>query len=358
MEKKKNIIGDFEYAPRARNNYLGLAYEAIAYVGPTGPGSVTTIPDKVNIDDWRAFDTYGQLDCLRNLDIEKIIDYQLDSTYINLPALTEIVVAGRWCSSLTVEECPMVEKVIFKKEAGDPIEFKSSHGHVTVEYRAGIDLYSKREVAGDNIHAVFGDEVEEVGTICGGHVTLGKGVKKIKALKKAALGLRADTTIAEYELPTRIDFAATEPPVVGSVAPGSMTQAELHVPAGSLDAYMSHPQWGKAGFFVEEGGKTVDKYAAKHKARLKKIQKDREEAAAKAKADKIKAMSIMMHSTLAAQRLAKWNPKEALSAASDLAFKVYVSPLVFDVIIPEDAPIGIWDKIVAKIEETEEKLKQ
>ena len=187
-------------------------------------------------------------------------------------------------------------------------------------------------------------------------------MKEIKALKNAAFGLRADTTISEYGLPTRIDFAAAEPPVVGSVAPGSMTQAELHVPAGSLDAYMSHPQWGKAAFFVEEGGKTVDKYAAKHKARLKKIQKDREEAPAKAaekaKAEKLKAMRDMMHSTLAAQRLAKWNPTGFYYNKKYREITVTVGCLKIELNIPNDAPIGIWDKIVARLEETEEKLKQ
>ena len=370
MEENKTYkIGDFEYELKegswsywdyTRSVSFGPRLNATKYIGPTGPGSVAHLLDRAVVEGIeKLIYEPSQLSLIKNQSIEKIINATKYADIVDIPTLKEYVQQQDYPVCCKISNCPLIERIVIENKVDTPVELKTTHGHVMVEYHNGIKLLDQ-EVAGDDIHIIFGDEVEDVGIIRGGHVTLGKGVKEIQALKKADFGLRADTTIAEYEFPTRIDFATVEPPVVRSVAPGSMTVAELHVPAGSLDAYISHPQWGKATYFVEEGGKTVDKYAAKHKARLKKLQKEREEAAAKAaekaKADKIKAMGGMMHSTLAAQRLAKWNPDEVTEWSDSIKVHVTVGCLEFDINIPKDSPIDIWDKIVAKLEEIESNL--
>ncbi len=361
-EEKKYIIGDFEYISHGPESV-----RVMEYVGPTGPGSIAAIPAKVEIDGevrniWNSY--YTVLD---GKQIEKLIWKGGDSIRIPyMPILKEVEIEASEVYSVEIKNCPELQTVVVKGKITEPVTIDATPVKpLRIEYHHAVkDSVTFRgeelKLTGDNMHVIFGDEVEEVGIIRGGHVTLGKGIKEVKALKKADFGLRADTTVAEYELPTRIDFLSELPPVVGSVAPGSMTVAELHVPAGALDAYMSHLQWGKAAYFVEEGGKTVDKYAAKHKARLKKSQKENEkaqaEAAEKAKKEKVEAMGAMMHSTLATQRLAKWNPKLKYDLSDRLVFLVEVTPLMLDLTVPKSAPIDIWDKIVDKLESVEQQL--
>lgn len=365
-EKKKFIIGDFEYS---LDNEVDLRVEA--YVGQTGAGSIAVIPKSVNVDGeiketWKSSYTKA----MANQSIEKLILIGRKYTTLeDLPILKEIEIESDDLYEVSINNCPELQTVVVKSKIEEPVRFKDTLNHpIKIQYNQGVSRAEARwggeelKLSGDNLHIVFGDEVEDVGIIRGGHVTLGKGLKNIKALKKADLGLRADTTVAEYELPTRIDFLSDVPPVVGSVAPGAMTLAELHVPKGSLEAYMNHPQWGKAAYFVEEGGKTVDKYAAKHKARLKKIQTEREkseaEAAEKAKKEKVEAMGGIMHSTLATQRLAKWNPKlKEDYYYNGLLYNLEVGPLVLTLGISKSSSIDIWDKIVEKLESVEQELK-
>lgn len=330
MAEQRTISDDFEYDGNMT---------AVRYVGTTGPGSVATLKSQV------------ENESITGVNVEKIVTIRQWNQFKNMPALKEIEILVEDADKVQCTDCPQLGRIHFTGKAKYAPEISGNHGHVTIEYDNGLDL--DQEVAGDNIQAVFGDTVEKVGIIRGGHVSLGKSVKEISAMKKAEFGIAADTTVAEYELPTRIDFQTETPPLVGSVAPGAMTVAELHVPAGAIDTYMSHPQWGKAAYFVDTDGKTVDKYASKHKARLKKIQKDRSEvearAAEEAKAEKVRAMGEIVHATLAAQRLAKWNPQKKYSST----WIVQVGALGIDVEVPKDAPIEIWDKIVARLEEVE-----
>lgn len=357
------IIDNFEYIP-----YNSKSAQVMAYVGPTGPGSVATIPPNIEIDGEvrNVWNGYGTV--FKNKPIEKLIWKGNNTICIpDMPILKEVEIEADEVYTVKIGNCPELQSVVVKAKIKEPVIINATPlKPLRIEYHHEVrdsETYNGEELklTGDNLHVIFGDEVEEVGIIRGGHVTLGKGVKEVKALKKADFGLRADTSVAEYELPTRIDFLSEVPPVIGTVAPGSMTVTELHVPAGALDAYMSHPQWGKAAYFVEEGGMTVDKYAAKHKVRMKKNQKENEkaqaEAAEKAKKEKVAAMGAMMHSTLATQRLAKWNPKLKYDFSDRLEFLVEVTPLTLELTVPKSAPIDIWDKIVAKLESVEQQLK-
>lgn len=340
-DEKRIISGDFEYAGNMK---------ALRYIGATGPGSVATIKRYVEVDGAPLM-TRGYDSALAGVNVEKIVTDAWCNEFENMPALKEIEILHNDPDKVKCTDCPQLSRIHFAGNAKYVPEICGPHGHVRIEYDNGLDL--DQEVAGDNIHAVFCDTVENVGIIRGGHVTLGKGVKEISAIKKAEFGIAADTTVAEYELPTRIDFMSEIPPIVGTVAPGAMTVAELHVPAGAIDSYMAHPQWGKAAYFVDADGKTVDKYAAKHKARMKKLLKDHTEAEAKAaekaKAEKVRAMGAMVHATLATQRLAKWNPQQKYSCT----WTVQVGALGIHVEVPEEAPIETWDKIIARLEEVE-----
>lgn len=351
-DNKKIIVGDFEYS------VSGDEVSVESYVGPAGPGSVATLPENVEIEG-KAINMTSYSYKIENLSIERVIAKDSSYRFRNMPILKDLEIARNNPYSLEVENCPALNSIIIEDQINSPVEFNGDHAPVRIEYRKGIRC-TDLEVSGDKIHTVFGDDVEDVGVIRGGHVTLGKSVKEVTAMKKADFGMAADTTVSEYELPTRIDFLSPTPPIVGAVAPGSMTVAELHVPAGALDAYMSHPQWGKAAYFVDADGKTVDKYAAKHKARLKKLQKEREEAEAEAaeqaKAEKVKAMGSMMHSAVGPQRLAKWNPGAVDEWSNSIEIPVNVGELTIQLSVPKDSPIDIWDKIVAELESIEAKL--
>lgn len=357
MEEKRIIIGDFEYSIKDERTV-----RIEAYVGQTGPGSIAVLRENVVVEGQEKRLSNSYTDFLVSQLVEKLVysgGYRMPIK--DMPILREVEAESDNLDELIIKNCPALQSVVLKSMINDPVKIEGTSGPVRIEYRKGVKNYEnygeELKLTGDNLHVIIGDEVEEVGIIRGGHITLGKGVKEVKALKKADFGLSADTTVAEYELPTRIDFLSAEPPVVGSLAPGSISVTELHVPAGALDAYMNHPQWGKAAFFVEEGGKTVDKYASKHKARLKKLQKDRDDAQAKAaeqaKKDKVAAMGGMMHSTIAPQRLAKWDPKVGSDWGGKIEFRVTIGSLVIEISVPKDSPIDIWDKIVAKLESIE-----
>lgn len=329
------------------------------YIGPTGPGSEAHLsirfPDKVIMfpDEFR--------NAINGINVEKIVFENSTFSLENMPILQEVVIMEDWLWSFVLNRtCPQVRLIDIRGSIREPVAIQGKRDNLTIIYSKDIEEL-EHEVAGDGIHAVFGDEVVNVGFIRGGHVTLGKGVKQISALKKADMGLAADTTVAEYELPTRIDILSAEPPTVGSVAPGAMTVAELHVPAGALDAYMGHPQWGKAAYFVEEGGKTVDNYAAKHKARLKKLKKESEAAATaaaeKAKTEKVKAIGGMAHSVIGPQKLSKWKILEQKDWSNSLEFTLAVDCLELKLSVPKDAPLDIWDKIVASLDNLDSQLK-
>lgn len=362
-ENKIYNIGDYSYSYNPETKKL----EVIAYIGATGPGSVATIPEKVEIpDEKESFDTPYRtpLEALENLDIEKVVVEGSSLVRIkNLPKLKELEVhnSGGDIYSLEIQNTPYINRVILNSKLSSEIEIADNLQPVTIEYKKGWSKLDKELPSSGFLH-IFGDEAENVGVIRGGHIVLGKGVKNVTALKKAEFGISADTTIAEYELPTRIDFLSSEPPVIGSVAPGSISVAEIHVPPGALEAYMQHPQWGKAAYFVEEGGKTVDNYFSKHKARLKKLQKERQEEEAKnaekAKQEKVKAIGGMAHKTLGEQRLSKWtivNIDESYS--SSIYFQVKIGCLGVKVSVPKDAPVNIWDNIEKRLETIEAELK-
>lgn len=360
-ENKKYIEGDFEFTINERG-YI----EDVTYNGPTGPGSVATIPGQLIIDgnEFKLVSYYFSRS-LKGLSIEKVVSGDevsiqdmpiLKEVEINSPTLLSKPFEIYDCPQLlrVVVNCEVMEYGVFRKADkaeifyNKPFKFNSIFNHID------------DPITDSNTHVIIGDEVENIGTIRGGHITLGRNVKQIHALKKTDFSTNDYTTVKEYELPTRIDFLSSEPPTVGSVSPMSISIAEIHVPAGALDAYMSHPQWGKAAYFVDADGKTVDKYAAKHKARIKKLNKEREEREAKeadeAKIQKMEAMREMMHSTLCPQRLAKWNPEEFYPSVWTHETSVTVGNLRIHIEIPKDAPVEIYDKIVAKLESVEKEL--
>lgn len=360
-ENKQYIIDGFEYNYNPEAKIWGKvepAVNVVAYVGPEGPGSVAVIPDHIVIEGNELF-PYGSFEeALRNKKIEKVINLG-GRGLSGLPLLKEI----DWHKSIfdddRVANMPMLETITFCEEMYSPASLTEEFRAVKRVYLKGINHLDK-EVAGDGIHTIFGDEVENVGTIRGGHVTLGKGVKGISALKKAEFGIDADTTVAEYELPTRIDFLSDVPPTVGGVAPGAMPQTELHVPAGALAAYTKHPQWGKAAYFVDADGKTVDNYAAKHKARMKKVNEERAkadaEATEKAKAEKLTSIGKVAHLAIAPQRLAKWDPSVEESYGDKIMAAVVVKCYRFCIDVKATAPITIWDEVAARLEKIEQQL--
>ncbi len=328
LEKTKYTIGDFEF-----ESWSESTLEAVAYVGATGAGSVATIPESVVLE--------GQI--LSHIGCEYELRNKQIETVISKANLSEL------------EDMPALRKVTIHMQNTKPLKLKNIPGPVIVEYLKGIANYEplwKDEeiapIAGNGVHAVFGDEIEQVGTLRGGHITLGKGIKGIRALKKPEFGITADCTVAEYELPMRLDFLSPTPPTVGSVAPGALTITEIHVPNGALEAYTAHPQWGKAAYIVEEGGKTIDNYVIKHKARLKKLEAEAKDAHEKAKAEKVKAMSEVASAMLAPQKLAAWNP-EIKENETDYEVKVQVGSLSYQLCVPKDAPLEIWDTLAAQL---------
>lgn len=362
-ENKTYNIGDFAYSYDADTKKLAV----IAYIGATGPGSVATIPATVELPDANAsINTPSRtllLEALKNLDVEKVVvESGFYVTIKDLPKLKELEVYNPdHISSVEIKNCPAISRVTLHSKLSSEIEISDNQQPVTIEYKKGYSN-AEKELLSQGFRHIFGDETENIGIIRGGHIVLGKGVKNVTAVKKAEFGIPADITIAEYELPTRIDFLSPEPPVVGSVAPGSISVAELHVPAGALDTYMNHPQWGKAAYFVEEGGKTVDKYASKHKARLKKLRKEQEKAEAenaeKARLEKVKAIGSMAHKTLGEQRLSKWTVTEIDDSdySSNIDFDVKIGELGIRILVPKDAPITIWDNIEKRLETLEGEL--
>lgn len=357
-ENKKYIEGDFEFTINERG-YI----EDVTYNGPTGPGSVATIPRQLIIDGNELNNvSYYFSRSLKGLSIEKVVSG--GPVYIkDMPILREVEINSPTILYICFEihDCPQLLRVVVNCEVMKYGEIrKADKAEIFYNKPFRFDFILDNPITDANKHVIIGDEVENVGTIRGGHITLGRNVKQIHALKKTDFSTNDYTTIKEYELPTRIDFLSSEPPTIGSVSPMSISITELHVPAGAIDTYMAHPQWGKAAYFVDADDKTVDKYTAKHKARIKKLNKEREEKEAKeaekSKQEKMEAMREMMHSTLGPQRLAKWNPEEFYSSAWTHETSVTVGNLRIHIEIPKDAPVEIYDKIVAKLESVEKEL--
>lgn len=361
MANKNITIGDFIFEFETVPKHL----KVISYIGETGPGSCTTLERKFVVDGKNMevrSPSSSFKEVLANKKIEKIESSLFASQFVNMPLLKEIELTHEEPWGLEIENCPALEKIIIRNRISHPIDFKKNAPVVRVEYLGGIEEKDK-EVSLGGVHTVFGDEVEKVGDIRGGHVTLGKSVKSINSLKKAEMGTPADTTVPEYELPTRIDFLGATPPLVGHLSPGVIGTTEIHIPMGALEAYKSHNQWGKAAYIVEEeSGTVIDNYAKKHKERLKKLLKERQEKEAedakKAKEKKIKAMGTMMHSTIALQRLAKWICADIIDNfwVDSIEVPVKIDYISFNIQIPRNAPIEIWDKIVAKLESVEAEL--
>lgn len=330
-DKPRYTVGDFIYEPSIFDDTL----DAVEYVGPTGPGSVAIIPASCEVEGHIYKYLYEYDNVLENIFVE------------------EVVSEGKTLDKL--RSMPILRKVVFECEASRPIKLIDTTHPVTVEYTKGIrefEPFTKYDefppIATTGNHAVFGDEVKAIGIVQGGHITLGKNVKSIFAMKKAQFGIEADCSVADYELPTRIDFRSAEPPVIGSLAPGAISITEIHVPKGALEAYISHPQWGKAAYIVEEGGATIDNYAAKHKARLKKLKKEAEKAIETAKEEKVKALSESTHIMLAQTKLAPWNP-EIKEDERGFEITVYVGSMTINLEISKEAPISVWDTLAEKL---------
>ena len=327
-EKTIHNIGDFEFVCDG-----GYVY-ARSYIGSTGEHSVATVPDSIEIDGKTILTIYNCHGCLSNTLVEKVVSFTNLQKLMNMPKLRKVTILEQNYQPLVLENIP---------------------GPVTIEYKKGIlklePQYSTDEIgpiAGDGVHAIFGDEVESIGIVRGGHITLGKAMKSILALKKPEFGISADCSVTEYELPTRLDFLSPIPPTVGSVAPGAMSTTEIHVPNGALEAYVSHPQWGKAAYIVEDGGKVIDNYSSKHKARQKKLEKDAKAAHIKAKAEKMRAMTESANAMLAPHKLAAWNP-EIKESCSHFEVTVHVGPLTYNLIIPKDTSLDLWDTLASKL---------
>lgn len=338
--------GDFEYEYNPRKKCL----KAISYIGPTGKGSKATVPSKIEVPEDLTIRWVDHSEILKGKDIENLI-LEFNVIPQKMPNLHEVIVNGVF--TLQVYDCPRLNKVIFNSLTDEPLKIEFRTSPITIEYREGI-RYVNKEVAGEGIHAIFGDDVEEIGIIKGGHVTLGKNVKKIAGLKKADFGKNSDSVVPQYDLPTRIDFISAVPPLIGSISPGALAITEIHVPAGSLESFSNHPQWGKAAYIVDEDGNFIDNYVKKHKERLKKLNKVPKDVRyisdEEAKRDKVKSMGVMVHSILGLQRLAKWNPKIVNESSSSVNFIVLIKDLEIKIDIPKEAVIDIWDKIVNRLE--------
>ena len=338
-DKKKYVIGDFEYSINVYGAYIE------SYIGPLGPDSVATKPDLVIIEG-RERKVQGFITTFVNgipavcPTLETLLDEAEYSRIEYMPLLKKLILTNKRPNSSQIAKCPALSHIVIKNRIKYPVNFLDTPNSVRI-----------------GIHAVFGDNVEVVGTINGGHITLGKSVKKINAIKKADFGLSADTTVDEYRLPTRIDFLSPTPPDVGTVAPGSISATELHVPVGTLDIYMSHPQWGKAAYFVDADGNTVDKYAKKHKTRHENKSKKAKSGTKKEKNGILSA--VLKHAELGKQLLAKWDVEllnEIGPTTIGIHFSANLSGLTVEFIVKGDHPVSIWDKIVAEFEYMENKL--
>lgn len=195
-----------------------------------------------------------------------------------------------------------------------------------------------------------------VDTIRGGHHILDATVTEIRIIKRADRSTDADTAVAEYELPTRIDFLSATPPVVGYAQNTSISLCELHVPAGALEAYTSHPQWCKAAYFVDADGNVVDNYARRHATRLKRMQSAVRRDMEAAKKVKISSLGATFHTIQAQTQLAKWDVRGVREESNVITATITVGPLVLRIDIPKDAPLAFWTELTARLEAIDSSL--
>ena len=284
---KTKIVGDFEYPAEDIWPYT------IRYVGPTGRGSVATVPAIV---DGRIFDDYKYTAALEGKDIETL-SLGMELELKNMPSLKHIVY-----------------------------------------------------------------HVEKVKAFRQGHVTFGEEVKEIQRMEVAEV--LADTSVSEYGLPKRIDFLSPIPPAIRTVSPGSISEAELHVPSGAIRTYSEHSQWKHAPVFIDADGKTVVNTSSLE-SRLRKLklarekaeeekriadEKAQEKAIEEAKQEKIRTMGEVLHRNLGPQRLARWNPEILRDDYYEIRYKVNVGCFTLRITVAKDAPFSVWDKIVSQLE--------
>lgn len=209
-----------------------------------------------------------------------------------------------------------------------------------------------------DIKRLSGPIVEE---ICGGHVVLDADVVGIRNLKKAPEQTDAHTIVAEYALPTRIDFLSPTPPVVGNIEKDSISLCEIHVPAGALQAFLTHRQWGMAAYFVDADGNAVDRNAARHATRLKRASapvapKKADKSLDRAKEYKIKQIGAIFQKAQVALRLAQWSPRDISESFYEVTACVTIGHFVLRVSIPKDANMAWWDATVARLEKMERSI--
>lgn len=338
-------IGDFIANYDEKNE----CYTDVKYDGATGPGSVAVI---------KTIPVELCCDALSGLYVEKVI---VDSPYCRLsdmPKLREIEIAE--FKDIQLSNLPALESITVTGSAEKLINLHDEFNHVKRIYLKDIQAPKnqyennyERGVAGDGIHAIFGDEVTSVRVIEGGHITLGRNVKSIAALNAARMGIDCGSAVPDYELPTRIDFLSPLPPTIGKLRRDGIFNCELHVPTGALDAYSSHRQWKFAAVIIDEDGKTIDNYAERHRLRMEQRARQlaikQEKEAKEAKEEKIEAMGKMVHPMQLKTRLAKWHP-ELQDGCSDLSFFVTVNQIKYKFDMPYTSPLSIWDDIVARLE--------
>ena len=356
--KTKYIVGVFEYSD---DDDSGKVWP-VAYVGPEGPGTVLSLPPIIEeelVDGKEVRPSTNRcLVALQSKEIEKLIINKIgkifDSYISSLPILKEIELNTDNEAVFHIERCPKLEKITVNAELRFPVSTFFVPENTCIIYNHSVRNWDKAELDGTKARYIFGDEVEEVGIIRGGHITLGKSVKKIIGLKKADFRTNSFTSVPEYELPLRIDFSTDTPPEIETIAPGSITVAELHVPAGALETYKAHPQWGKAAYFVDAAGNSYDNYASKHKARLKKEAKAKE---VKAKEEKIQDLGGAVQRTLGSKKLEKYKILSLFEGYKATTFDIEVKDLIVRIEVPNNSPVEIWDKIVNRLNKVEGELK-
>lgn len=280
----------------------------------------------------------------------------------NLPSVRDIKVISEAPSYIEIVDCPNLETITVQNRIDVPIEIDKVCKSVTIEYKDGIkDL--DVPVARNGVHVIFGGGVVKIGIIKGGHITLGKSVREIKAIQKADAPIPVECMVAEYELPTRIDFLSSEPPVIGTISPNSLSLTELRVPSGALENYATHRQWRRAAYIVDADGNYIDNYAERYRKRIEEALSELKEkesngnlALEAAKQEKIKALSIVLHKSLGIKHLSRWGmPSYRECWDSSLEFHVRINELGYEIEVPLNSSHTIWNKIVAELEKIERK---
>lgn len=279
----------------------------------------------------------------------------------DLTSVREIKIISESPSYIEIVNCPKLEVITVEHRIATPIKIEKSGNSVDVEYKDGIEDLDV-PVAGNGVHAIFGEGVVRIGIIKGGHITLGKSVREIRAIQKVDEQVSVECMVADYELPTRIDFLSPVPPVIGTIGPNSISHTELRVPSGALENFARHAQWRRAAYIVDADGNTIDNYADKYRKRieeklieLKEKERDGYNEIEEAKREKIKALSIVLHKSLGQKHLSKWGEPVYKECWDTLQFFVKINELGYEIKVPLDSSHSIWDKIVDELENIENK---